>query len=87
MAAVKRLLIHRSNGGVNFIFSDLLEVLGLTLICKQGIAQPIARRREGCRIFRYVSETDSINPSLLFQTLDNVFPKHPFEITKRYQQL
>ena len=37
-----------------------------TLIWERSSAQPGARRREGCRIYHYLSWTDTIKPSLLF---------------------
>ena len=46
-----------------------------TFIWEQGCAQPGARWRERCCICHYRSWTDSVNQSLLFQTLDAVFPK------------
>ena len=46
-----------------------------TFIREQTCAQTGARRRERCCICHYLSWTDSIKPSLCFQTLDAVFPK------------
>ena len=49
-----------------------------TFIWEQNCALPRGRRREGCRICHFLSWTDSIKPSLLYQTLDAVFPKDLF---------
>ena len=49
-----------------------------TFIWEQSYALPWGRRREGCRICHYLSWTDSIKPSLLYQTLDAVFPMDLF---------
>ena len=53
-----------------------LGLWGSTLSWNLSIAQRRARRHLR-RIFQYLSWTDSVKPSLWFQTLDAVFPKNP----------
>ena len=52
-----------------------LDLLGSTLNWKQSIAQPRARRREGCFICQYLSWTDSIKSSMLFSNFRRCIAK------------
>ena len=66
---------------VIFRFSGPLGLWGSTMSWRLSIAHPSVRRREGCRIFLYLSWTDSIKPSLRFLNFGCCISKgFPFQI-------